>query len=186
MAVFVLGHCIDFLASSLAAVAAVAWYLVAAWPVSAANAHYCPYWEYGVGNRVWGYTEAGQGWQGNGDGYRYYQGYSAGYQQGLSDAQTGLTYDCSRYTQYYCNGYSQGFNTYENNSQQETQTQGAEINVKGNDNYIGVNQEEPSSIGSIYPALRGDNNGDENRYDSSIQPGQANPSCKVICLTIVR
>jgi hypothetical protein len=35
--------------------------LVAAWPVNAANAQ--AYWGYGVGNRVWGYTEAGQGWQ---------------------------------------------------------------------------------------------------------------------------
>jgi hypothetical protein len=162
------------------ATAALASILVVVWPVNAAYAQ--AYWGYGVGNRVWGYT----GWQGNGYGYGYYRAYGAGYQQGLSDAQTGLTYDCSGYTQYYCDGYSQGFNTYENNSQQQTQTQGAEINVKGNGNYIGVNQEEPSSIESSYPALRGDNNGDENRYDSSIQPGLANPSCKVICLTIVR
>ena len=35
---------------------------------------------------VWGYT----GWQGNGYGYGYYQAYSAGYQQGLSDAHAGL------------------------------------------------------------------------------------------------
>jgi hypothetical protein len=110
--------------------------LVAAWPVNAANAQ--AYWGYGVGNRVWGYTEAGQGWQGSGYGYGYYQAYSAGYQQGLSDAQAGLTYDCFEHTQYYCNGYSQGFNTYENNSQQQTQSQGAENNVKGTSNYIGA------------------------------------------------
>jgi hypothetical protein len=160
-------------------VAATVLALVAAWPVNAANAQ-------GAGYRVWGYIETGQGWEGNGYGYGYYQAYSAGYQQGLSDAQAGLTYDCSGYTRYYCDGYSQGFNTNKNNSQQQTQIQDAEINVKGNGNYIGVNQEEPSSIESSYPALRGDNNGDENRYDSSIQPGLANPSCKVICLTIVR
>jgi hypothetical protein len=34
-----------------------------------------------------------------------------------------------------------GINRYENNSQQKTQTQGAEVDVKGNGNYIGVNQE---------------------------------------------
>jgi hypothetical protein len=50
------------------------------------------------------------------------QTYSTGYQQGLSDAQAGLMYDCSRHTQYYCDGYSQGFN-YENNSQQQTPLQ---------------------------------------------------------------
>jgi hypothetical protein len=55
------------------AAAALALFLVAAWPVNAANAQ--AYWGYGVGNRVWGYTEAGQGWQGNGYGYElgYYQ-----------------------------------------------------------------------------------------------------------------
>ena len=74
------------------------------------------------------------------------------YQQGLSDAQTGLMYDCSGHTQYYCNGYSQGFNTY---LQQQTQTQTVEINVKGNGNYVGVNEEQTSSRGvesSSYPA----------------------------------
>jgi hypothetical protein len=35
--------------------------------INAANSQ--AYWGYGVGNRVWGYTEAGQGWQGNGYGY---------------------------------------------------------------------------------------------------------------------
>ena len=103
-----------------------------------------------------------------------------------SNAEAGLTYDCCGHTQYYCNGYSHGFSTYENNSQQQTQC--AEINVKGNGNYIGVNQEQSSSVGSNYPALRDDNNGNGNGngYDSSIQPGQANPSCKVFCLAIVR
>jgi hypothetical protein len=169
----------------LAAAAALALFLVAAWPANAANAQ--SYWEYGIGNRVWGYTEAGQSWQGNGYGYElgYYQAYSAGYQQGLSDAQAGLTYDCSGHTQHYCNGYSQGFNTYENNSQQQTQTQDGENNVKDNDNYIGVNQEQSTGIGS-YPALRDDNNGNGNGYDSSIQPGQVNPNCKIICLTIIK
>jgi hypothetical protein len=154
--------------------------------VNAADAQ--AHWGYGVGNRVWGYTEAGQGWQGNGYGYElgYYQAYSAGYQQGLSDAQAGLTYDCFEHTQYYCNGYSQGFNTYENNSQQQTQTQGAENNVKGNDNYVGLNQKQTTGIGSSYPVLRDDNNGNGNGYDSSIQPGQVNPSCKIICLTIIK
>jgi hypothetical protein len=47
-----------------AAAAALASILVAAWPVNAANAQ--AYWGYGVGNRVWGITEAGQG---NGYGY---------------------------------------------------------------------------------------------------------------------
>jgi hypothetical protein len=51
----------------VAAAAALASILVAAWPMNAANAQ--AYWGYGVGNRVWGYTEAGQGWQGNGYGY---------------------------------------------------------------------------------------------------------------------
>ena len=91
--------------------------------------------------------ERGQGWPESGYGHGYYQAYGAGYQQGLTDAQTGLTYDCSGHTQY-CNGYSHGFNTYQNNSQQQTQTQGAEINVKGSGNYLGVNQEQPSGIGS--------------------------------------
>jgi hypothetical protein len=167
-----------------AAAAALALFLVAAWPATASA---LSYWGYGVGYQAdSGYTETGQGWQGNGYGYGYYQAYSAWYQQGLSDAQTGLTYDCFKHTQHYCNGYSQGFNTYENNSQQQTPTQGAEINVKGNGNYIGVNQEQSSSIGSSYPALRDDNNGNGNGYDSSIQPGQANPSCKVICLTVLK
>ena len=40
---------------------------VASWPVNAAHAQ--AYWGYGAGNRVRGYTEAGQGWQGNGYGY---------------------------------------------------------------------------------------------------------------------
>ena len=69
-------------------------------------------WGYGVGYQgVSGHTETGQGWQGNGYGYGYDQAYSAGYQQGLGDAQAGLTYDCFKHTQYYCNGYSHGFNT---------------------------------------------------------------------------
>ena len=71
--------------------------------MNAANAQ--TYWGYGMGYQV-------QGSQGNGYGYGYYgyhQAYSAGYQQGLSDAQAGLTYDCFEHTQYYCNGYSQGF-----------------------------------------------------------------------------
>jgi hypothetical protein len=167
------------------AAAALALFLVAVWPVNAANAQ--AYWGYGVGNRVSGYTETGQGWQGNGYGYGYYQAYSAGYQQGLSDAQARLTYDCSGHTQYYCDGYSQGFNTYENNSQQQTQSQGAQNNVKGNSNYIGANQES-AGIGNSYPVLRDDSNGDENGYDSSIQPGQGqvNPSCKIICVTILK
>jgi hypothetical protein len=101
-----------------------------------------------------------------------WQAYSAGYQQGLSDAQAGLTYDCSGHTQYYCNGYSEGFNTYENNSQQQTQTQGTEINVNGNGNYVGINQEQTSGSGvgsSGYPAQADDNNGNGSGYDSSIQ-----------------
>jgi hypothetical protein len=167
----------------LAAAGALALFLVAAWPVNAANAQ--AYWGYGVS----GYTETetGQSWQANGYGYEpgYYQAYSAGYHQGLSDAQAGLTYDCSGHTQYYCDGYSQGFKTHWNNSEQQTQTQGAENNVKSNDNYIGVNQEQSTGIGS-YPALREDNNGNGNGYDSSIQPGQVNPSCKIICLTIIK
>jgi hypothetical protein len=67
----------------------------------------------GADKIILGYTETGQGWQGNDYGYGHYQAYIAGYQQGLRDAQTNLTYDCSGHTQYYCNGYSQGFNTYE-------------------------------------------------------------------------
>ena len=50
----------------LAAAAALPLFLVA-WPANAADAQ--SYWEYGAGNRVWGYTETGQGWQGNGYGY---------------------------------------------------------------------------------------------------------------------
>jgi hypothetical protein len=126
------------------AAAALALFLVAAWPVNAANAQ--AYWGYDVGYR-------GQGWQENDYGYGYHQAY-AGYQQGHSDAQAYLTYDCSGHTQYYCDGYSQGFN-YENNSQQQTQTQGAEINVKGNGNYVGINQEQTSGSSvesSGYPA----------------------------------
>ena len=165
------------------AAAALAFFLVAAWlgEVKAANAQ--SYWDYGIGNRVWGYTEAGQGWQWNGYEYEYgyYQAYSAGYQQGLSDAQAGLTYDCFKHTQYYCNGYSQGF-AYENNPQQQTQNLGEDINVKG----IGVNQELPGGIGSSHPALSDDNNRNGNGYDSSIQPGAANPSCKAICVTILK
>jgi hypothetical protein len=140
--------------------------------VNAVNAQ--AYWGYGVGYQ-------GQGWHGNGYGYGYYQAYGAGYEQGFSDAQAGLTYDCPGHAQYYCNGYGHGFNTYENNSQ----TQGTEVDVKGNGNYIGVNQEQSSGIGSSYPALRDDNNGNGND-DNSVQPGQANPSCKVICLTILK
>jgi hypothetical protein len=119
----------------------------------------------------------------------YYQAYNAGYQLGLSDAQAGLTYECSGHTQYYCNGYSRGFNTYENNSQQQTQTQGAEINANGNGNYVGINQEQTgrSSVGSSgYPAPEDDNNGNAKGLASDIQPGQANPSCKIICLTILK
>jgi hypothetical protein len=158
---------------------ALAFFLVAAWPVNAANAQ--AYWGYGVS----GYTETetGQGWQWN--GYGYYQAYMAGYQQGLSDAQAGLTYECSGHTQYYCNGYSHGFNTYENNSRQ-TQNQDAKNNVKGDDNYVGLNQEQSSGIRNSYPALRDDNSGNGNGYDSSIQPGQVNPSCKIICVTILK
>jgi hypothetical protein len=164
----------------LAVAAALALFLVAAWPVNAADAQ--AYWGYRAGYQGgWGYTEARQGWQGSGYGYGYYQAYSAGYQQGLTDAQAGLTYDCFEHTQYYCDGYSQGFNTYENDSQQQTQTEGSENNVKGN----GLNQEQSTGIGS-YPALRDDNNGNGNGYDSSIQPGQVNPSCKIICLTIIK
>lgn len=51
---------------------------------------------------------------------------------------------------------------------------------KGNGNYFGVNQEQSTGIGS-YPALRDDNNG-----NGSIQPGQVNPSRKIICLTIIK
>jgi hypothetical protein len=165
-----------------AAVTALALFLVAASPVNIANAQ--AYWGYGVGYQgASGYTETGQGWHANGYGYGYYQTYSAGYQQGLSDAQAGLTYGCSGHTQYDCNGYSQGFNTY-----LQQQTQGAEINVRGNENYVGINQEQTggSSVGSSgYPAQEHDNNGNGNG-NNSIQAGQANPSCKVICLTILK
>ena len=134
------------------------------------------YWGYSVGYQgVLGYIETGQGWRGNGYGYGYYQAYSAGYQQGLSDAQAGLTYDCSGYTQYYCDGYSQG---YEHNSQQQTQTQGAEINVKGNANYVGINQEQTSRRGaesSGYPAQEDDNNGSRNGYDSEHSTRRSKP-----------
>jgi hypothetical protein len=171
-----------------ASAAALALFLVAAWPENAANAQ--AYWRNGVGyHGASDYIETRQGWQWNGYGYGYHQAYSAGYHQGLSDAQAGLTYDCSGHTQYYCNGYSEGFNTYENNSQQQTQTQGTEINVNGNRNYVGINQEQTSGSGvgsSGYPAQEDDNNGNGSGYDSSIQPGQVNPSCKVICLTIVK
>ena len=51
---------------------------------------------------------------------------------------------------------------------------------------MGMNQEQSGDIGSSYPALRDDNNGNGDGYDSSIQPGQANASCKVICLTILK
>lgn len=48
-----------FVASALALI------LVAVWPLNAAKAQ--AYWGYGVGCQgVWGYTETGQGWQGNG------------------------------------------------------------------------------------------------------------------------
>ena len=124
-----------------AAVAFALFLLVTAWPVNAVNAQ--TYWGYGVGNRVWDFTETGQAWQGNGYGYAHYQAYSAGYQQGLGDAQAGLTYDCFGHTQYYCNGYSQGFNTYENNSQQQTQTQ-VQISM------LKANQEQSSGIGRNY------------------------------------
>jgi hypothetical protein len=48
----------------LAAAAALAFFLVASWPVNAAYAQ--AYWGHGAGNRVRGNTEAGQG---NGFGY---------------------------------------------------------------------------------------------------------------------
>ena len=64
---------------------------------------------------------------------------------------------------------------------QQSQTQDTENNVKGD----GLNQEQSIGIGS-YPALKDDNNGNGNGYDSSIQPGQVNPSCKVIFLTIIK
>jgi hypothetical protein len=160
------------------AAAALALLLVAAWPVNAPKAQ--AYWGYGVG-----YTERGQDRQEGGYGYGK-EAYSAGYQHGLGDAQAGLTYDCSGHTQYYCNGYSLGFNIYENNSQQQTHTQGAEININGNGNYAGTKQQTSRSgvESSGYPAQENYNNG--NGYYSSIQPGQSNPSCKVICLTIVK
>ena len=153
--------------------------------MNAANAQ--AYWGYGAGYQAGsGYTETGHSSQGNGYGYGYYgyyQAYSTGYQQGLSDAQAGLTYDCFKHTQYYCNGYSHGSNTYE-----KTQTQGAEVDVKGNGNYVGINQEQTSGRGvesSGYPAPEHYNNGNGNGYDG-IQPAQANPSCNVICLTILK
>ena len=38
---------------------------------------------------------------------------------------------------------------------EQTQTQGAEINVKGNSNYVGVNQEQSSGIGSELSGAEG-------------------------------
>ena len=76
-------------------------------------------------------------WHGTGGYYEsnwYYQAYNAGYQQGLSDGQGGLSYDCSGHTSYYCSGYGKGYS--EGQAQQANNQQPSQENQQNQESKI--------------------------------------------------
>jgi hypothetical protein len=135
------------------------------------------YWGDGFGHG-WGYG-----------GYRHYgswggasdsqSSYSVGYQAGQTQAQSDQSYQpycgCPEHSWEYRNGYHQGYDV---SWTQQKQTQSSEINIHGDNNIVGVNQEQASQAGS--PT-------DENGYPSNTNgylPLSGNPECKVLCLSV--
>ena len=143
-----------------------------------------------------GYWGAGNYGYGNGDGvyqsgyyghgYGYQVGYQAGQTQAQSDYQSDLTYNPTpvcchsyRYDQGYQAAYSAEWNSL-SIQQKQTSTQGLDsrINVEGNNNVVGVNQEQSSA-----QQQSGGSSGSYPDNTNNAYPG-SNPQCKVLCLSV--
>jgi hypothetical protein len=78
------------------------------------------------------------------------------------------------HTQHYCSGYWSGYNDEWNRSvnlnTNVVQSQGADVNIKGNNNHVDINQGQASSNGGS------DNGGSSSGHG-------ANPRCVIACIS---
>ncbi len=121
------------------------------------------------------------------DSQRYNDGYNNGYSAALQDNSYDSTCDPhgqytsdGQHTTYYCNGWANGYqdgwnnknngNSYNSGTQQE---QSSNVNVRGNNNRVTVNQGQSSNSDNTFSP--------DNIYGNN--PGGSNPNCKVICIS---
>lgn len=139
----------------------------------------------GYGTNDWGSNYGG--------GYNSQQSgpYNVGYQIGESQAQSDYHSDqsyqpycgCPQHNWEYRNGYQQGYDV---SWTQQKQTQNSEINIHGNNNIVGVNQEQSGGLGSP-TTTESYSNDDGNGYPSNTNgywPLSGNPECRVLCLSV--
>jgi hypothetical protein len=103
----------------------------------------------GGGGGNWGVWQVGQGCCGSGGygyGYGYGQAYYAGQQDAQYDQQNGLAYNpvgscVPCHSPDYWNNFRQGYDSvYQQQNQEQKSTQGAAINIYGNNNYASIGQ----------------------------------------------
>jgi hypothetical protein len=137
----------------------------------------------------------------------YWTGHSDGIQQAFDDYRNGNSYDAScptrddgsQHTSNYCAGYGDGYSAgwmsaYYNHSprQQVRQEigQNSEVNIKGNNNRVVVNQQanngvnQPVSGYPIYSNDGSDGSSGHHSSSSSSNGGQSNPRCVLLCANI--
>jgi hypothetical protein len=104
---------------------------------------------------------------GGGGGYFYPQPYSNGYSAGIADAvydhDNNLQYNpvgqclpchSPQYWQNFREGYDQQWNTYTSQTQEQKSTQGASINIYGNNNYASIGQSNNQGQSATVNPLR--------------------------------
>jgi hypothetical protein len=101
--------------------------------------------------------------------------FDIGYQDGYTDAQNGVSpaYACMSHSQAWCSGYNEGFRAGNGGSNiYAGPEQGASINVRGDNNKVGINQQTNVDLR--------DNEG----YVSNQKRGSASslPNCVILCL----
>ena len=103
----------------------------------------------------------------------YSECYNIGYGHGYSDAQNGHSpvNSCQNHSQAYCYGYDRGYRDVSSNPNSGLQQgESSQVNIRGNNNDVNINQEQNVQSGS------GGDGG--NSYHG------ANPRCLLICAAV--
>ena len=99
--------------------------------------------------------------------------FDIGYQDGYTDAQNGLSSACVGHSKGWCAGYNEGFragNGRSNIYAGPSAEQGANINVRGDNNKISINQQTNTQDGDDGPSS-------SHRKSSGVLP-----NCVILCL----
>jgi hypothetical protein len=89
-----------------------------------------------------------------------YGSYSIGYNDGYTDAKNGTSpaYGCEGHSEIWCAGYNSGFRVGNGGSNifyGQWSDQSANINIRGNDNKININQQSSNQVGDGHRSTNG-------------------------------